>query len=109
MPAGGPAEQHLPQLYLAPKRQPPPRLAAWPARLRAPPEGVACKTARSTSSCRRKVEQAARLGMPTGGPAAEHTIQLYLAPKRHPPPRLAAWPAGLRAPPQAAAAPLRIY
>jgi len=46
--------------------------------------GVARKTARSTSCRRRKVEQAARLGMPAAVPAEEHTRHLYDACKGHP-------------------------
>ena len=49
------------------------------------------------------VEQAARLAMPAVAPAEQHTPQQSGLPKCHPPPRLAAWPARLRAPPQAAA------
>ena len=109
MPAAAPAEEHNPERRGASERRPPPRLAAWPARLRAPPEGVARKTACSTSNCRRKVEHAAKLGMPVVAPAEEHNPERRGASERRPPPRLAAWPAGLRAPPQAAAAPLRIY
>jgi len=66
--------------------------------------GVARKTARSTSCRRRKVEHAARLGMQAAAPAEQHTRHLYGACEGPPPPRLAAWPARLRAPPQAAAA-----
>jgi len=86
VPAAAPAEQHTRHLYGACKGHP------------------ARKTARSTSSRRRKVEQAARLAMPAAAPAEQHTRHLYGACKGHPPPRLAAWPARLRAPPQAAAA-----
>jgi len=43
-----PAEQHAPGLSGSSERQPPPGLAAWHARLRAPLQGVARKTARST-------------------------------------------------------------
>jgi len=49
------------------------------------------------------VEHAARLAMPAVAPAEPHTPQQSGLPKCHPPPRLAAWPARLRAPPQAAA------
>jgi hypothetical protein len=49
------------------------------------------------------VEQAARLAMPAVTPAEPHNPERYGSPNRHPPPRLAAWPAGLRAPPQPAA------
>ena len=41
MPAVTPAEQHIPELHGSSKRQPPPGLAAWPARLRAPPHPAA--------------------------------------------------------------------
>jgi len=65
MPAVPPAEQHLPQLYAASNHHPPPWLAAWPARLRAPPQ-----TAPS-------VEQAARLAMPAVAPAEPHNPERY--------------------------------
>jgi len=72
---------------------------------------------RSTSTSRRQVEeaatpatpavpveQAARLAMPAVAPAEQHTPHLSGASNRHPPPRLAAWPARLRAPPQSTTA-----
>jgi len=49
-------------------------------------------------------KHAARLATPAVAPAEQHPGHLYRVSKRHPPPRLAAWPARLRAPPQAAAA-----
>ena len=50
------------------------------------------------------VEHAARLAMPAVTPAEQHTPEVHGSSNRHPPPRLAAWHAGLRAPPEAAAA-----
>ena len=51
MSAVTPAEPHNPELCGSSKRHPPPRLAPWPARLRAPLPRVARRTARFTSSC----------------------------------------------------------
>ena len=51
------------------------------------------------------VEQAARLAMPAVTPAERHNLELYGSSKRQPPPRMAAWHARLRAPPQPAADP----
>jgi hypothetical protein len=66
--------------------------------------GVARTPPRSTSTRRRNVEQAARLAMPAVTPAEQHHPERYGSPNRQPPPRLAAWHAGLRAPPQPAPA-----
>jgi len=136
MPAVAPAEQHTHHLSGLPRRHPPPRLAAWPARLRAPlqdapaqwskPPGLPCRRSRRQSNTNPNatgvpappgpqdcalhfkmpppVEQAARLAMPAVVPAEQHTHHLSGLPRRHPPPRLAAWPARLRAPLQDAAA-----
>jgi len=46
--------------------------------------GVARTTARSTSSRRCKVEQAARLAMPAVAPAEQHNPERYGSPNRHP-------------------------
>jgi hypothetical protein len=74
--------------------------------LKLPPESGACRQACHAGGAS---ERAGRLAAWPGTQCRPSGagLQLYLA--RHPPPRLAAWPAGLRAPPQAAAAPLRIY
>jgi len=137
MPAVAPAEQHTPEQHGLPKNLPPPRLAAWPARLRAPPQaaavrwskppGLPCRRSRrqnntlpsstdSPKTFRRQdwrrgphdcalhlkppppVEQAARLAMPAVAPAEQHNPEQHGLPKNLPPPRLAAWPARLRAP-----------
>jgi hypothetical protein len=117
------------------QRHPPPRLAAWHARLRAPPQGaarsgasrqachaggrrqsdtipsvtggptpsaaktggVARKTACSTS--RGRPQWSMPPGLPCGRPGRQsNTTRASGSSQRHPPPRLAAWHARLRAP-----------
>jgi hypothetical protein len=96
---------------------PPPRLAAWHAGLRAPPQpaepcrgGPACPPILihlRALPCSRKAaapsgasRQACHAGGHAGRATQSRTVREF---ERHPPPRLAAWHAGLRAPPQPAA------
>ena len=73
MPAGAAAELHTPEQSGISQRRPPPRLAAWHARLLAPPQSAPAK-----------------LAMPAAAPAELHTPERSGSSKRHPPPRLAA-------------------
>ena len=92
MPAVAPAEQHTPELHGSSNRHPPPRLVAWPARLRAPPQAAA-----PSGASRQACHAGGRAGRGTQPRAVREFPRL-------PPPRLAAWHARLRAPPQPAAA-----
>ena len=85
MPAVTPAERHNPERYGSSKRHPPPRLAAWHAGLRAPPQAAALKWSKPPGlPCRRSRRQSDTIPNGTGVPNAIR-------------------PAGLRAPLQAAA------
>ena len=85
MPAVTPAEEHNPGLYGSSKRQPPPRLAAWHARLRAPPEAAAARWSKPPGlPCRRSRRQSHTIpnatGVPT--PSGPHDCALHLKPPR---------------------------
>ena len=83
MPAVTPAEEHNPGLYGSSKRQPPPRLAAWHARLRAPPEAAAAKWSQPPGlPCRRSRRQSHTISNATGvpTPSGPHDCALHLKP-----------------------------